>query len=79
MSQDDLASFKRERDAMLLSLDVRQAKAFHRKYSPEAFCPADDVILIGLHKARTGALSLPQEARDLSRKWLEERGFDALN
>jgi hypothetical protein len=74
-TNSDLAEFLKERNDMLLSLDIEWAKAFHRKHNPTLLIPADDVVEIGLHKARVAAASLPQAERDISRRWLTERGY----
>ena len=76
MSESDAhAAFLKERNAMLLSLDIERAKAFYRKHNPTLLLPPDDVVEIGLHKARTLTTSLPQTERDFSRRWLHERGY----
>jgi hypothetical protein len=73
----DISAFVRERNAMLLACDIERAKAFYRKHNPGFRVPSDDVVEIGLHKARTAALSLPQAERDHSRRWLIQRGYQA--
>jgi hypothetical protein len=73
-----METFVKERNEMLLSGDIARAKAFHQKHNPGVPLPPDDVVEIGLHKARTAALSLPQIERDISRRWLAERGYSSL-
>lgn len=34
---------------------------------------------VTLHKARTGAVSLPRELRVASKRWLTERGYGSLD
>lgn len=72
---DDMAGFIKERNEMLLAMSIERAKVFFRKHNPGFRVPTDEVIEIGLHKARTAAVSLPQEERDLSRRWLTARGY----
>lgn len=74
---EDAASFVRERNAMLLACDIERAKAFYRKHNRGFRVPSDEVVEIGLHKARTAAMSLPQAERDYSRRWLARRGYQA--
>ena len=69
--------FVRERDAMLLSCDLTRAKQFFRKHNPGIRVPSDEVVEIGLHKARTAAMGLPQAEREYSRRWLAQRGYQA--
>lgn len=78
--KDEIAEFVKERDAILLSLDVDRMIAFHEKHNPGIGAPSNrNVCLISMHKARTAAKTLPMEARRLSRDWLTERGFTSLD
>lgn len=69
----DQGAFLAERRAMLLSLDLDQARAYLRKYG-EHVPDSDDVLLLALHRARTAALDLPLGERIKSRWWLREHG-----
>ena len=60
---------------MLLACDIERAKAFFRRHNPGLRVPADEVVEIGLHKARVAAVGLPQEEREYSRRWLVARGY----
>ena len=62
---------------MLLACDIERAKAFFQRHNPGFRLPPDEVVEIGLHKARTAALGLPQAERDYSRRWLAQRGYQA--
>jgi hypothetical protein len=76
----EIAAFTKERDEMLMSLDVDQMIAFHEKHNPSIGAPSNrEVCLISMHKARTAAKSLPKDARRLSRDWLHSRGFTSLD
>src|SRR5512138_260230 len=66
--------FVAERDRALLSLDESTIRAHMAKWSIRT--PEDpDLFWVGIHKARTGCLSLPREARLLSKMWLTARGY----
>jgi len=76
----EIAEFVKERDEMLMSLDVDRMLAFHEKHNPAVGAPSNrNVCLISMHKARTAAKTLPIEARRLSRDWLTERGYTSLD
>jgi hypothetical protein len=75
-----IKAFVAERDEMLLECDIDRMKAFHAKYNPNTKpFSNDEVAWLSLHKARTGAKSLPLEARLQSYNWLKERGFSSLD
>jgi hypothetical protein len=76
---DDLSTFIEERNKMLLSLDPAKAIAFYKKYNPGQKPPEGEILEISLHKARTGALTLPIEARRESKKWLTDHGFSSMD
>lgn len=66
-------AFVRERDDVLLSLDYERLKAFCAKYGSPI--PPPGMALLTMHKARTGATTLPQVARLESAEWLRGRGY----
>jgi hypothetical protein len=75
-----IKDFVKERDEMLMACDVEKMKAFHAKHNPHVRpSPSDDVAWLSLHKARTGAKSLPMEARVYSYNWLKARGSSSLD
>lgn len=76
----EIKAFVKERDEMLMAADIDRLVAFHEKHNPgvRAF-PNREVAEISLHKARTGAKSLPIEYRIESKKWLTERGYTSLD
>ena len=76
----EIKAFVKERDEMLMAGDVDRCIAFHEKHNPgiRAF-PNRLVAEISLHKARTGAKSLPFVFRIESKKWLTERGYSSLD
>src|SRR5579883_1622480 len=64
--------FVAERDRALLSLDEPTLRAYMARWNIRS--PEDpDTFWVGIHKARTGCLSLPREARLLSESWLRAR------
>ena len=68
----DLASFVRERDEALLSLDRKKIEAYMRKYD----CPIptqDTLIWATVHKARSAITSFSDDERQKSVDWLTER------
>lgn len=77
---EELISFCKERDEMLLACDVDKSMAFHRKHNPGKMLNISrETAEIGLHKARTAVLSLPKEERLKSKKWLEDRGHTSMD
>jgi len=60
--------FVRERNAALTALDMDYARA----HAP--FPMSDEVLLLGMHKARYECTGIAPEARRASRTWLEARG-----
>ncbi len=70
--------FVRERDEVLMSGDLDRVVAYLTKYS--GYAPSSrKVAEIALHKARTGAKSLPLEMRKASKAWLVERGYKSFD
>jgi hypothetical protein len=70
----EIACFVRDRNAALLSLDTETICAFAKKYGAALPPSSDPVFWFAVHKARTGARSLPEAARRESIAWLKERG-----
>lgn len=76
----EIKAFVKERDTMLLACDIDQMLSFHAKHNPNAPEFRDrDTVEAAIHKARTGALSLPIEARLESKRWLNQRGMSSLD
>lgn len=72
---DAVKAFVQERNAVLLEGDLDKLAAFYAQHNPGLRPPPREVLEISMHKARTAALGLPQEVRDASKVWLEERGY----
>jgi hypothetical protein len=73
----DLAPYIAERDAMLRALDpcrcIEHFKKWHLPQPPGGWL--DEVPLIMMHKCRLEVPTFSEEERELSRKWLAERGY----
>jgi hypothetical protein len=76
----EIRAFVKERDEMLMAGDIDRLIAFHEKHNPgiRAFS-SREVAEISMHKARTGAKTLPMEYRAASKAWLAERGYTSLD
>jgi len=71
--------FMRHRRAALLSMDEGKIRRFMDKWSPGAEMPgAKQTFWIGVHKARTAALDLPDLERLRSHEWLTAKGFTSF-
>ncbi len=75
----EIKAFVKERDEMLIAGDIDRCIAFQKKHSPQVRIPARDIVEISLHKARTGAKSLPMSYRIESKKWLSDRGYQSMD
>lgn len=73
---DGQAGYVADRDAALLSLDRATIEAFCRDYGLP-ISPREETFWATVHKARTGAKTMPMEARSLSKRWLGERGLES--
>jgi hypothetical protein len=66
--------FLRDRREALLSMDKNKILDYCRKYGVPI--PADENVLwVGIHKARCEALDISQEERQKSADWLINRGI----
>lgn len=70
--------FMRQRRAALLSMDEGKIRRFLRRWSPDVDEPTGRVFWIGVHKARTAALDLPEAERVRSHQWLTAKGFGSF-
>jgi hypothetical protein len=74
--EDMVKQFVAERDVALLSLDEQIIRTHNQKWGVQT--PSNlNVFWISIHKARTACRSLPREARMLSKKWLNARGYQS--
>jgi hypothetical protein len=75
-----MRDFIEERDAVLLSLDVKRMVRFYKKYNgKEAVFSNEETALAAMHKARTAAKTLPLPERQKSKAWLTERGLTSMD
>lgn len=76
-----MATFVAERDQALLSLDRAKILAYGDKWGVNFNrVPGEEHLFwASVHMARTGAKSLPLEARVESKRWLTERGLRSLD
>ena len=78
MKEQDFSNFVAERDAAYLSMDESRIRAYMTKHGVPA--PANpETFWISVHMTRTGAKSLPIEARRESKRWLSERGYRSMD
>jgi len=75
----DIPALLAARDAALLSMDEQQIRAYYQEYNGATMPIDPDVFWLSVHKARTALRSLPLEARQLSKRWLLERGSKPLD
>ena len=74
IDENYIKEFVKDRHEVLMTLDLDKAKEYCEKYDvPKA--SSDEVLLIGLHKARLHATDIPTELKEQSREWLKERGY----
>ena len=70
-----LAEMVADRDAALLSLDEAEIRAYGLKYG-ERFASDPAVFWLAVHRARLAIAGFPEEAKQVSRDWLAEHGYD---
>ena len=67
-------NFLQDRNEALLSLNRAKILSYFDKYGVE--CPDnEEVMWISIHKCRLALEYFPEEAKEVSRKWLLERGY----
>lgn len=76
---DLITAFLTDRNNILRSMDVDRMIAFTEKYNPGYKTPSREVAEIGMHKARTACLFLTKEERQLSKDWLDARGYKSMD
>lgn len=76
----DVKKFLADRDAVLLDGDVDACVAFLLAHNPGMAPPSSyEVAEMMMHKARTGAMTLPVAARRYSKHWLMRRGYASFD
>jgi hypothetical protein len=75
---DAVNEFVRDRDAALLSMSKKKIEAYALKYGVNL--PDDESLFwLTIHKARTGATSLPMIERAASKFWLTHFAYESLD
>ena len=70
----NMNTFRKDRDEALLSLDEDKIRTYCQTYgAPMSSDPT--VFWASVHKARLQILSIPEEAKEVSRRWLRTHGF----
>lgn len=75
---DDIEAYTQERDSLLLEKNVGKVIKFYAKHNEGKALSYGEAELI-MHKAITGARTLPIEFRRESKQWLEEHGWSSLD
>ena len=74
----DIDEFTKDRDAALLSMSKKRIERYAQAYGVEF--PSDKSLFwVMIHKARTGATSLPMVERAASKFWLTHFGYESLD
>lgn len=68
----ELEDFKRKRNEIFTTLDIAGA---HELLGGKG---GDEILLLSIHKARYECCDISPELRQISRKWLEERGYKRM-
>lgn len=79
MSNKNLKEFRKERAAVLRSLDPKKVVEFHKKWNNSVVLPTWEVVEIAMHKARTACRDLNRDERLYSKQWLTERGYRSMD
>jgi hypothetical protein len=75
MGRDEPHEFRRERLAMLRSLDPDQFIMFRERWLPGSRPISRSRAEVGLHRARVACGELVPAERERSRRWLKEHGY----
>ena len=78
MSQT-VQEFNEERNAVLLTGDVEQFRAFGCRNGHKWETASHEILEISMHQARTAIVALPRSNRQESWRWLTERGLETLD
>lgn len=76
----EIKQFVADRDAAFLSMDKATLLAFSNKWGADLHnAPNEETFWAAIHMARTGAKSLPMDARITSKRWLTERNLRSID
>lgn len=76
---NEIILFNMERDAALLSLDEHKIRAIVKKFNNKEMPANMEVFWGSVHKAITGALSLPKEFRQKSKDYLTKHNLKSFD
>ena len=65
-----IRKYVKERDDVVLSMDVDRFRKFTRKWNPELKQPSDEVMEITLRKMALSIPSMPWNVQQEAREWL---------
>jgi hypothetical protein len=71
----EISQFNKERNEALLSMEEQKIRDMVRKWNRTEMPSDMNIFWATVHKAITGAMSLPIEFRRKSKQWLDERGL----
>ena len=75
---DSVASFVKERNDALFSLDRRKIEAYCAKYGDNDSADMPDVVFwAGVYKAICAIKNAPEDKVQIARTWLKAHGFSA--
>lgn len=75
---DSVASFVKERNDALFSLDRRKIEAYCAKYGDNDSADMPDVVFwAGVYKAICTIKNAPEDKVQIARTWLKAHGFSA--
>ena len=75
---DSVASFVKERNDALFSLDRRKIEAYCAKYGDNDSADMPDVVFwAGVYKAICAIKNAPEDKLQIARTWLKAHGFSA--
>ena len=79
MPNSELKQWKRERDKVIYTFDVKKFKKFYEKWKKKGVytepLPSDEVIEISMRKCVCGLLNPRKDKLAEARAWLSERGY----
>jgi hypothetical protein len=69
---ENLGAFLEDRHEALVSMNLDKINAYMKKYGSAFTLPDNEIGWAAVHKARTACLSLSDEERATSERWLTE-------
>jgi len=78
MSDVKLAEYERDRDAVLENGTVENLIRFYKQYFPDADIPSREAFEVAFHKARSLAVNVSMQKRQVSDAWLKNRRYESF-